>query len=168
MNRSKTLTLLIISFLFFLSTIQDQSLLWEISGNGLEESSYLFGTVHLSDKRVFNFNDSVFAKINECDAFTMEIEATPENTTTLGNSIYLDDGQTIDKVLSEKEYAYLKKFFKETFDLNLDGLKIFTPMSIVSMATMKLFKSDIDTYVDNFLYQYAKSKNKKTFSVEPV
>jgi uncharacterized protein YbaP (TraB family) len=71
-------------------------------------------------------------------------------------------------VLSEKEYAYLKKFFKETFDLNLDGLKIFTPMSIVSMATMKLFKSDIDTYVDNFLYQYAKSKNKKTFSVEPV
>lgn len=168
MNRSKTLTLLIISFLFFLSTIQAQSLLWEISGNGLEESSYLFGTVHLSDKRVFNFNDSVFAKINECDAFTMEIEATPENTTTLGNSIYLDDGQTIDKVLSEKEYAYLKKFFKETFDLNLDGLKIFTPMSIVSMATMKLFKSDMDTYVDNFLYQYAKSKNKKTFSVEPV
>lgn len=168
MNKTITLFLIIITFLSFSTTAKSQSLLWEISGNGLEESSYLFGTVHLSDKRVFNFNDSVFAKIDECDAFTMEIEATSENTKKIGNSIYLEDGKTLDKMLTKEEYAYLAKFFNETFDLNLDGLKFFTPMTIISMATMKLFKSDMDTYVDNFLYQYAKSKNKKTFSVEPL
>ncbi len=168
MNKISTLSLITIAFLSFSINVNSQSLLWEISGNGLEESSYLFGTVHLSDKRVFNFNDSVFAKIDECDAFTMEIEATPENTAAVGNSIYLENGQTIDKMLSVEEYAFLTKFFKETFDLNLDGLKIFTPMTIATMSTMKLYKSDMDTYVDNFLYEYAKSKNKKTFSVEPV
>lgn len=168
MNKYLTLFTVIFAFLIFSPIANSQSLLWEISGNGLKESSYLFGTIHLSDKRVFNFNDSVFAKIDECDAFTMEIEATPENTQKIGNSIFLENGNSIDKMLSEKDYAYLKKFFQEKLDLNLDGLKFLNPMSIISLATMKLFKSDMDTYVDNFLYQYAKSKNKKTFSVEPV
>ncbi|MFK7771117.1 MAG: TraB/GumN family protein [Saprospiraceae bacterium] len=168
MNKYQTLLTLIFTILFFSPTAKSQSLLWEISGNGLEESSYLFGTIHISDKRVFNFNDSVFAKIDECDAFAMEIESTPENTKEIGNSIFLEDGKTIDKMLSEKDYAYLTKFFKETFDLNLDGLKFLTPMTIISMATMKLFKSDMETSVDNYLYKYAKSKNKKTFSVEPL
>ncbi len=168
MNKIKMLSIIIIAFLFATTTSKAQSLLWEISGNGLEESSYLFGTVHLSDQRVFNFNDSVFAKIDACDAFTMEIEATPENMKKIQNSIFLEEGKTIDKMLSEEDYAYLKKFFRTTFDLDLDGLKYLTPMSIVTMATMKLVESDMDTSVDNFLYEYAKSKNKKTFSVEPV
>lgn len=168
MNKVITFSLIIIASLFFSTSAKGQSLLWEISGNGLEKSSYLFGTVHLSDQRVFNFNDSVFAKIDECDAFTMEIEATPENTKKLGNSIFLENGKTIDQMLSEEEYAYLTKFFKKTLNLDLDGLKIFTPMTIISMATMRLTKSDMDTYVDKYLYEYAKSKNKKTFSVEPL
>lgn len=168
MNKYRALFTTIITFLSFSTTVNSQSLLWEISGNGLEESSYLFGTVHLSDQRVFNFNDSVFAKIDECDAFTTEIETSPENMKKIQNSIYSAEGKTIDKMLSEEEYAYLTKFFKETLDLNLDELKIFNPMSIISMATMKLLKSNMDTYVDNFLYEYAKSKNKKTFGVEPV
>ena len=163
-----TLFTIIFICLFFSPTAKSQSLLWEISGNGLQESSYLFGTVHLSDKRVFNFNDSVFAKIDECDAFTMEIEATPENMTAIQTSIFLEDGKTLDKMLSKEDYAYLTKFFKKKLDIDLDGLKIFTPMTIISMLTMKLTKSEMDTYVDNFLYEYAKSKNKKTFSVEPV
>ncbi len=168
MNKFITLLTIIFIGLFLSPTTKGQSLLWEISGNGLEKSSYLFGTVHLSDQRVFNFNDSVFAKIDECDAFTMEIEATPENMKEIGNSIFLEDGKTIDQMLSIEDYANLKIFFKNKLDLNLDGLKIFTPMSIVSMTTSKLVKSDMNTFVDNFLYQYAQSKNKKTFSVEPL
>jgi uncharacterized protein YbaP (TraB family) len=168
MNKYTTLFTIVFTFLFFSPTAKSQSLLWEISGNGLEESSYLFGTVHLSDQRVFNFNDSVFAKIDECDAFTMEIEATSQNIKKIGNSIFLEDGKTIDQMVSKEDYAFLTKFFKEKLDLELDGLKIFTPMTIISMATLRLTKSDMDTSVDNFLYEYATSKNKKTFSVEPL
>jgi uncharacterized protein YbaP (TraB family) len=34
-----------------------QSLLWEISGNGLKKPSFLYGTMHVSDKLVFNLPD---------------------------------------------------------------------------------------------------------------
>ncbi|MBC8172521.1 MAG: TraB/GumN family protein, partial [Chitinophagales bacterium] len=33
---------------------RNTSLLWEISGNGLTKPSYLFGTVHLIDKKDFH------------------------------------------------------------------------------------------------------------------
>ena len=36
------------------------SLLWEITGNGLNRPSYLFGTMHVSDKLVFHLGDSFY------------------------------------------------------------------------------------------------------------
>ncbi|MDB5032884.1 MAG: TraB/GumN family protein [Chlorobi bacterium] len=51
----------------------DRSLLWEISGKGLAHPSYLYGTFHVEDKRVFDFTDSVLLKFHECTAFASEI-----------------------------------------------------------------------------------------------
>ena len=48
------------------------NLLWEISGNGLKKPSYLFGSVHIKDKRVFNFSDSVMKAIESSSAFALE------------------------------------------------------------------------------------------------
>ena len=44
------------------------SLLWEISGNGLKRSSYLYGTVHSFDERAFRFAKLAESKISQCDA----------------------------------------------------------------------------------------------------
>ena len=158
MNKYTMLFTIIFTCLFFSPTAKSQSLLWEISGNGLQESSYLFGTIHISDKRVFNFNDSVFAKIDECDAFTMEIEATPENKREVGNSIFLEDGKTIDKMLSEKDYAYLTKFFKETFDLNFNE----SPLIIKDINKVKNeYIPDFDILLGGFHSNMLKAKTKK-------
>lgn len=40
-----------------------KSLLWRISGKGLKEPSYLYGTMHISNKEVFRFGDSVYKAI---------------------------------------------------------------------------------------------------------
>ena len=37
--------------------IKYQGLLWEITGNGLEKTSYLYGTMHVSRKIAFNLDD---------------------------------------------------------------------------------------------------------------
>src|SRR6478752_1732386 len=49
------------------------SLLWKISGNGLKEPSYLYGTVHSFDERAFRFAKLAEKYIAECNAFGMEI-----------------------------------------------------------------------------------------------
>lgn len=48
-------------------------ILWEISGNQLQASSYLFGTIHIGDQRVFEFPDSMLVYFDQCDAFAGEL-----------------------------------------------------------------------------------------------
>lgn len=53
---------------------QGYGLLWEISGNGLQHPSYLYGSIHIRHKDVFDFPDSLFCFIERCDAFASEVE----------------------------------------------------------------------------------------------
>jgi uncharacterized protein YbaP (TraB family) len=50
------------------------TLLWRITGNGLQKPSYLFGTMHLTDDRIFNIGDSVYSAIEKSDGFAIEID----------------------------------------------------------------------------------------------
>jgi|GEM_PF-1519520 len=52
----------------------ERTLLWEISGNGLPRPSYLYGTMHVQDKRAFDFSDSVLLTFSSCSIFASEIE----------------------------------------------------------------------------------------------
>src|SRR4030095_3086389 len=48
------------------------SLFWEISGNGLKKSSYLFGTMHVSSKIAFNLSDSFYLAIKNSEVVALE------------------------------------------------------------------------------------------------
>jgi hypothetical protein len=49
-----------------------QGLLWEITGNGLTRPSYLFGTMHVSNKLAFHLADSFFTAIKNVDVVALE------------------------------------------------------------------------------------------------
>jgi len=55
------------------STRPDYALLWEISGNGLAQPSYVFGSMHVRYEAVFEFPDSLFICLNAVDAFANEV-----------------------------------------------------------------------------------------------
>ena len=57
------------------------TLLWKIEGNGLSKPSYLYGTIHLTDERVFNLGDSLYKAIENSDGFAIEVD--PEALTGL-------------------------------------------------------------------------------------
>src|SRR3954466_14325908 len=49
------------------------SLLWEITGNGMKKPSYLFGTMHISNKMVFHLSDSFYNAIRRADVVALEL-----------------------------------------------------------------------------------------------
>lgn len=51
----------------------NHQLLWEVSGNGLETPSYVFGTMHVRDPRAFEFSDTMITIFESCEATSMEI-----------------------------------------------------------------------------------------------
>jgi uncharacterized protein YbaP (TraB family) len=48
------------------------SLLWEITGHGLSRPSYLFGTMHVSDKLAFHLGDSFYNALKKVDVVALE------------------------------------------------------------------------------------------------
>jgi uncharacterized protein YbaP (TraB family) len=48
-------------------------LLWEITKPGMEKPSYLFGTYHTENRRLFHFSDSVLICLDNVDAYAMEV-----------------------------------------------------------------------------------------------
>jgi uncharacterized protein YbaP (TraB family) len=56
------------------STRPDYALLWEISGNGLAQPSYVFGSMHVRYEAVFEFPDSLFICLSAVDAFANEVQ----------------------------------------------------------------------------------------------
>jgi uncharacterized protein YbaP (TraB family) len=67
-------------FLFTLLTLAafsqqtPRTLLWRISGKGLQKPSYLYGTIHLQDKRLFQFGDSLYNAIAQTEGLATELD----------------------------------------------------------------------------------------------
>ena len=49
-------------------------LLWEISGKGIKGKSYLYGSLHSNDKRVFRFQDSLYQALNSAQQMVLETD----------------------------------------------------------------------------------------------
>ena len=52
----------------------EHQLLWQISGNGLKKPSYLFGSYHTNDARVFKLSDSTYSALMNVDAIVLEAD----------------------------------------------------------------------------------------------
>ncbi|MBC7486881.1 MAG: TraB/GumN family protein [Cytophagaceae bacterium] len=147
-------------------------LLWKISGNGLSKPSYLFGTMHLSDKRVFDLSDSVIAKIQECEGFALEVA--PDSIVQFIAAFMLnatEDTITQDfrKDLTASEYATLKQKLLEETTLDLDQIKDKSPEQIARLLNSPtLTKNDKATFLDGYLYRIALGEKKLMHGLEKV
>lgn len=52
----------------------NNQLLWQVSGNGLSKPSYVFGSYHSNDPRVFKLSDSTYAAILSSEGIVIEAD----------------------------------------------------------------------------------------------
>ncbi len=72
------LVFLVFTLLYFQSygqeTGKDYQLLWEIKAKGSKKTSYIFGSMHSNDPRLFNFPDSLYSAFAGVDAVVLETD----------------------------------------------------------------------------------------------
>ena len=158
-----------ISALLFLVTVTSlfsqqkkyQGLLWEVSGNGLKKSSYLYGSMHVSDKVSYHLSDAFFTRLLGADIVANESE--PSTWIDLMGVM----GSRNSYRNSNKLYA---KFYMEpTAKENLYPLFRTSNFTINNL----LFRTDEtqkeyqeETYLDMFIYRTGRKYQKKTVGLE--
>ena len=92
---------------------QSQSLLWEISGNGLKKPSHLYGTMHLGDERILNFGPKVWPAFDKSKTLALELELDKINPLETLKAMMMDSLSLAD-LISEEDYEFLDSYFSDS------------------------------------------------------
>ncbi|QNM86964.1 TraB/GumN family protein [Polaribacter pectinis] len=154
---------------FVINSQENNSLLWKISGNGLEKDSYLYGTMHVSQKIAFHLDDVFYESLLKSDFVALESDP----------SFWLDnmfESNTLARTFGGLN-SYGRNFYTNSF--KLDSPKLEQLMFFISREDMLmngiLYRTNNysqnfqeDTYLDMFIYQTGKKYGKKIFSLEDL
>jgi len=153
---------------------QQKGLLWEISGNGLTEKSYLYGTMHVTDERVFNFPNGFKSAFDATKTFAMELDLdsaqNPANALALMQYMMMTDGRTLKDLVSKKDYKTIEKFFEKNSPTPLAMLSMMKPvflMSVVELAKPKP-SGQREEPLDKYLADLAKKAEKPVIGLETL
>ncbi|MFS4492894.1 TraB/GumN family protein [Maribacter sp. 2308TA10-17] len=156
---------IILSLCFTVTYAQEKnSLLWEISGNGLEQTSYLYGTMHVSKRIAFRLDDVFYQALEKSDVVALESD--PD--TWLDNDI--NANAISNGFMAKGFYTYpfaIKNPKKEEIGAYL-AFEDRRVNSILYRTNEYSQNFEEETYLDMFIYQAGKKFGKKVIALEDL
>jgi uncharacterized protein YbaP (TraB family) len=142
------------------------SLLWKVSGNGLEKSSYLYGTFHLLCPDQLNISDKVSHALDESGQVVMELDFDdPSVMQTLQQKMMYRNGTTAKDYLDEKEYKIVSDFFRDSMKMPFERLQAIKPFFLSSMSMIHFLGCQPAGF-EKVLTSKAKKKNMEVKGLE--
>lgn len=114
------------------------TMLWEISGNGLSKPSYFFGTMHVlcsEDAKISSNFQKVINSVGQV-YFEIDMDDLSQMFGSLG-SLAMKDGKSLKDFYNEKDYERIKSWFSKNGQLPFNMLEHYKPMLLSSMISEK-------------------------------
>ncbi len=144
------------------------SLLWKITGKGLSNPSYLFGTIHLTDKRVFNFSDSLYHFLETTNGYAAELdmeESIPQMMTAMGDD--LGRAKLIVNLLPMNKLEKYKIKLEAKLKKPLNKITIQDLNDCNNAISANAIQSgEMNTIIDLYLYDIARRQGKWVGGIE--
>ena len=148
----------------------DNTLLWKISGNGLERPSYLFGTIHMLCADDALLSDNMKKAIRSCDEvyFEVDIDNIIEMVLAM-NKMKMKGDTTLHDLLSEADYEKVKNYFEKKGSLlPFSMLETFKPILAASTIEQSSLPCDNTAMMEQVIMKEAKQHNKKIRGLETM
>ncbi len=123
------------------SAQENYSLLWEITGNGKKDTSYLFGSIHRNDKNLFNFPDTLYYALDKADFIVLETD------------------------IFGIQDSYSPFYFK---DIKVEKDNNFYAKSPEGSKSQYGSEDGMPQFIDAYFEQYAYNANKKFIPLETI
>ncbi|MFM9908596.1 MAG: TraB/GumN family protein [Chitinophagaceae bacterium] len=153
-----------------LKTKKLNTLLWEISGNGLSQPSYLFGTMHVLCAEDAVLSTPLKSVIKKCIKVYFEIDM-DDMTEMMGAMKYMrmNDGIKISDLLTLEEYARLEAYFKKSKSpLPLGMINRFKPFLISGLISEQSMNCKQKDGMEQSIMKEASLQDKRIFGLETV
>ena len=161
----KNLFFLIVLILSFTISAQnlEKSLLWKIYGKDMKDTSYLYGTIHMIEKKDFVVSKTLKNRFKKTESLVMEIQLDMDsaaNAFIKENALY-PNGKSIKDYLNETDYNFFQTYLKDSMKMGMIKVKIcemmrpFYAQSLIMADQMKKSESYEKTF-----HKMAKKKEK--------
>ena len=148
---------------------KEETWLWEISGNGLENPSYLFGTIHILCPEDFEISSTLKNKLAASKQLVLEVAdaENPANLMVVLQAMTMK-GKKLKDLYTAEEYAELKQFFTDSIGLDISMIESFSPM-FATTAILPAMMGCMETKsYEAELTALARQQNKEVKEVETL
>ncbi|MEI8075553.1 MAG: TraB/GumN family protein, partial [Bacteroidota bacterium] len=159
---------ILLSLIGFAQGNDKGSLLWEISGKGLPQPSYLFGTFHIMCKDQFSISAILESKIAATNQFYGELDMDDPNLqATLMQKIIMKD-KTIESMMDSSSFKSFNDAFKKITGFPATQFNHYKPFFHLSLLTLKTIPCLNFVQPETELMQIAKKGGKAVLGLETV
>lgn len=151
-----------------LGAFAQKSLVYKITGNGLDTPSYVMGTVHMICEEDYFWTNAMEQAMAKTSELCLEIDMSdPTVQMSLGMAMMNQGEPKISSYFNKKENEELRKKFTALTGQSGDLVDMFKPMILVSYVTMDLFqcKNGVKSY-ESELTNKAKASSKPVHGIE--
>ncbi|MCB0488817.1 MAG: TraB/GumN family protein [Cyclobacteriaceae bacterium] len=153
------------------SAIAQNSILWEVSGNGLANSSYLLGSLKFIGEKEYVLHREIPEKLKSVKIFAIEDEVDHHAQHELNKALHFPKGESLATALSQEQYKKVVSFFTSEFNVPSKTFKkkfaSLKPLAL-SIAMTRLSLHEGVKFYDIELLKMAKDYNLDTYSLEGI
>jgi uncharacterized protein YbaP (TraB family) len=138
MNKIKIIFVWLLTACFSVALIAqekhlERSLLWKISGNGLEKPSFLYGTIHVICPDELHISDLALQAFQNSEQLFLELDMDdPTLTSEMQRSMI--SSTHLRSLMKEKDYKKTSVFFKKRVGYSIDMLGMIKPFYLLSFT----------------------------------
>ncbi|MFN3996309.1 TraB/GumN family protein [Algoriphagus sp.] len=139
-NLFRKISLILGIFMWMVGSVQgqDSSLLWKVSGNGLEKESYLFGTIHIICKSDFVMDQRINTAFENSEDLIMELDMSDPQLQLKMQQVSMNPGmKNIKDEMDAPLATSLDEFLLKNYGVGLEQLGILKPFVLSSMVLIK-------------------------------
>ena len=147
----------------------NNTLLWQIGGNGIQKPSYLFGTFHLMCKDDIQFSDQLKTALANSTIMYMELDMDDPGLMLSGMMLMtMKGGKKLSDFYSKDEYKKIDIFFKDSISAPLSFLQRMKPYMLLALLYPKMMPCKTVSGVEEELMKIAKFQKKEIKGFETM
>jgi len=148
----------------------ENTLLWKISGNGLQKPSYLFGTMHLLCADDARLSDSLKQVIKQSEEIYLEVDM-DDIMGMMGamKHLKMNGNKKLQDILTAEEYKKVKDYFeKKPSMIPLEMMQYFKPFFISSLISEQSMACEAQSGMEQSIMEESRQYKKEIKGLETV
>jgi len=133
-------------------------LLWKLQSRNPSEVSFLFGSMHVKDKRAIELAKPAMDLLSKLDVLYLEVNPLEVDPSAMSSAFKLPEGLVLRDLYPEKSYERLKVSLIKYAGIDPDMYTGFLPLYLLNLAYESMLSTDYGYPMDILFFNLARKK----------